>query len=129
MIGYASQALSKSEYHYLAIELLALKWAIMESFQEYLHGNTFASYSNINPLMYVLMMGRLDATRQRWMAKLTKLNFTIYYHSSKSNMDVDALFLIPWDKNIKAEVAKAIFKATVEGPDALMEVYAYNEGL
>ena len=30
-------------------------------------------------------------------------------------------------QSIKAEVVKAIFKATVKGPNALMEVYACNE--
>ena len=49
---YASRALSKSESHYPAykLESLALKWAVTESFQEYLYGKTFASYSNNNPL-------------------------------------------------------------------------------
>ena len=34
---------------------------------------------------------------------------------------------ISWDQNIKAEVVKAIFKAAVEVPNALMEVYACHE--
>ena len=52
VIGYTSQALSKGESHYPAhkLEFLPLKWAIMESFQDYLYSNTFASYSNNNPL-------------------------------------------------------------------------------
>ena len=39
IIMYASRALSKSEYQYLAhtLEFLALKWATTESFQEYLY--------------------------------------------------------------------------------------------
>ena len=47
VIWYVSQALSKSESHYPAhkLEFLALKWAVTESFQEYLYGNTFAVYS------------------------------------------------------------------------------------
>ena len=72
----------------------------------------------------MLMTAKLNATRQRWIAKLTKFNFTIYYQSGKSNVDADALPQIPWDKTIKAEVVGAIFKTTIEGPDALMEVYA-----
>ena len=31
------------------------------------------------------------------------------------------------DQNIKAEVIEAIFKATVEGPKALMEIYACHQ--
>ena len=34
---------------------------------------------------------------------------------------MDALSRIPWDQSIREEVVKAIFKATKEGPDALMD--------
>ena len=40
---------------------------------------------------------------------------------------MDDLSRIPWDQNIKAKVVEAIFKATVQGPKALMEVYACHE--
>ena len=45
VMGYASGALSKSKSHYPAhkLEFLVLKWAVTQSFQEYLYGNTFAS--------------------------------------------------------------------------------------
>ena len=33
----------------------------------------------------------------------------------------------PWDQNIKAKAVGAIFKAVVEGPEALMGVYACHE--
>ena len=80
-------------------------------FQGYLYGNTFALYSNNNPLTYVQTTTKLDATGHRWIAKLAKFNFMIYYHSGKSNIEVDALSRIPWDQNIRAEAVKAIFKA------------------
>ena len=60
-------------------------------------------------------------------AKLDKFNFMVYYHSGKSTIKVDVLSKIPWDQSIKAEVVKAIFKAAVEDPDALMEIYACHE--
>ena len=61
VIVYASRALSKSESHYPPHKLgfLALKRAVTESFQEYLYGNTFALYSNNNPLTYVLTTTKL----------------------------------------------------------------------
>ena len=62
-----------------------------------------------------------------WIAKLAKFNFMVCYHSGKSNIDADMVSQIPWDQNIKAEAVKAIFKATVKGPDAFMEVYACHE--
>ena len=45
----------------------------------------------------------------------------------KSNVEVDALSRIPWDQNIRADAVEAIFKATMEGPSALMEIYACHE--
>ena len=101
--------------------------AVTESFQECLYGNTFTSYSDNNPLKYVLTTAKLDATRQRWISKLAKFNFMVYYHSGKSNVDADALSRISWDQNIKAEVVGINLKATVEGPDTLMEVYACHK--
>ena len=72
-------------------------------------------------MTYVLTIAKLDATGHRWIAKLTKFNFTVYYHLGKSNVKADALSRIPWDENIKAKAVKAIFKATV----AFMEIYAF----
>ena len=56
VIGYASRTLPRSESYYPAhkLEFVALKWPVTESFQEYLYGNTFASYSDNNPLTCVL---------------------------------------------------------------------------
>ena len=129
VIMYASRALSKSKSHYPAhkLEFLALKWAAIESFQEYLYGNTFATYSNNNPLTYVLTTIKVDVTGHRWIAKLVKFNFTVHYHSGKSNIEVDALSAIPWDQNVRADMVKAIFKAAVESPGALMEIYACHK--
>ena len=42
-------------------------------------------------------------------------------------MDADTLTKIPWVQNIRTKAVETIFKATVDGPDALMEVYACNE--
>ena len=129
MIGYASQALSKCESCYPAhkLEFLALKWAVTESFQEYLYVTTFTVYSDNNPLTYILTTAKLDATGHWWIAKLANLNFTIHYHSGKSNVDADALSQIPWDQNIEVDPVGAIFKATVDGPAALMEVYTCHQ--
>ena len=51
----------------------------------------------------------------------------VYYHSGKSNLEVDALSRILWDQNIRVESVEAIFKASVEGPDTLMETYACHK--
>ena len=129
VIGFVSRTLFKCESCYPAhnLEFLALKWAVAESFQEYLYGNTFTTYSDNNPLTYLLTTAKLDTMEHRWIAKLAKFNFTVYYQSGKSNVEVDALSRIPWYQSIRAEAVKAIFKAAVEGPDALMEIYACHK--
>ena len=55
VIGFRSRSLSKTEGKYLAhkLEFFALKWAIMEQFQEYLYGNIFVLYIDNNPLTYI----------------------------------------------------------------------------
>ena len=42
-------------------------------------------------------------------------------------MEADALSRIPRDQNIKLEAVEAIFKATREGPDTLMEIYTCHK--
>ena len=55
-IAYASRTLSQSEARYPAhkLEFLALKWALTDQFYEYLYGNSFAVYTDNNPLTYIL---------------------------------------------------------------------------
>ena len=79
------------------------------------------------PLTYVLTMVKLDVTRHQWIAKLAKFNFTIHYHSGKSDVDADALSQIPRDQNFKTNTVGAIFKAAVNGPGALMEIYTCHK--
>ena len=69
-------------------------------------------------------MAKLYATRHQWIAKLAKYNFTIHYHSGKSNVNANTLSWIPWDQNIEKDTVETIFKAAVDSPKALMEVYA-----
>ena len=129
VIVYTSRALSKYESHYpvYKLEFLALKWAVTEIFQEYLYCNAFTTYSDNNPLTYILTTAKLDVIGHRWIAKLVKFNFMAYYCLGKSNVEADALSRIPWDQNIRAEVVETIFYTAVEGPDTLLEVYAFHK--
>ena len=63
VIAYASRSLNKAESHYPAhkLEFLALKWAVVEKFHEYLYGSTFNVYTNNNLLTYILTTAKLDA--------------------------------------------------------------------
>ena len=98
VIAYAIRNLSKSEkrYHSCKLEFLALKWSICERFNKYLYGGKFQVYTDNNPLMYILMTAKLDATRQRWVASLANYDFTIHYRSGKQNAEADALSRIKW---------------------------------
>ena len=81
-----------------------------------------------NPVIYILTMAKLDTTGHWWIAKLAKFNFTIHYHLGKSNVDADTLSRILWDQNIESDTVGAIFKAVVDGLEALMEVYICHKG-
>lgn len=93
VIAYASRGLSSSEARYSAhkLEFLALKWSILEKFQDYLYGNTFTVVTDNNPLTYILTSAKLDAASHRWLAALSTFNFNIKYRAGKSNQDADGL--------------------------------------
>ena len=62
VIAYVGRSLSKAESHYPAhkLEFLALKWAVVEKFHEYLYGSTFDVHMDNNLLTYVLTTAKLD---------------------------------------------------------------------
>ena len=80
-IAFGSRELKGGEakYHSSKLEFLALKWAIMEQFREYLQYRPFTVLTDNNPLTYVLMMPNLDALGHRWVAPLAGYNMTIRY--------------------------------------------------
>ena len=69
---------------------MALKWAVSEKFHDYLYGTKFEAVTDNNPLTYILMTAKLDATGQRWIVALSKYNFDIKYRSGKKNAVVKA---------------------------------------
>ena len=81
IIGYASRSLSKTKHTYPAhkLEFLALMWAIMEQFHEYLYGNNFVMYTGNNPLTYILTSAKQDTTGHYWVASLANYNFAFNY--------------------------------------------------
>ena len=130
VIGYASRSLSKTECRYPThkLEFLALKWAIMEKFYEYLYGNHFVTYTESNPLIYVLTSAKLDATGHHWVAWLANSNFALNYRSGKMNVDSDALSHIPkgeHDQHIEVDSVQALISQAAQGT-TLMEAYSCN---
>ena len=98
VIAYASRSLKKAESHYPAhkLELLALKWAMVEKFHEYLYGPTFDVHTDNNPLTYVLTTAKLDAASHCWITSLANYNFRLHYRAGKANIDADALLRVSW---------------------------------
>ena len=97
VIAYASRGLKQSETHYPAhkLEYLALKWAICNKFKDYLYGNYCDIYTDSNPMLYVLLSAKLDATGHRWWAELSLYNFKIHYKPGKLNTDAHVLSRLP----------------------------------
>ena len=81
----------EAKYHSSKLEFLALKWAIMEQFCEYLQYRTFTMLTDNNLLTYVLTTPNLDALGHRWVTALAGYNMTIRYLKGSDNKVGDAL--------------------------------------
>lgn len=92
-VAFASRKLSASEKNYPVhqLEFLALKWAVVDKFHDYLYGAQFTVRTDNNPLTYVLTTAKLNATGHRWLSALATYNFTLQYRPGSSNIDADAL--------------------------------------
>ena len=77
-------------YHSTKLEFLAMKWSI-KHFQTYLLGHHFKVCTDNNPLMYFLTLSNMDATKQRWINKLAKYDFSLKYQKGENNTMTDAL--------------------------------------
>ena len=64
VVAYGSWTLTTHEknYHSTKLVFLALKWAIMEHFKEYLLYQPFLVKTDNNPLTYIMTTPNLDAT-------------------------------------------------------------------
>ena len=80
-IAYGSWALTTQEknYHSTKPKFLALKWAIMEHFKEYLLYQPFLVRTDDNPLTYIMTTPNLDATGHQWVGALARFNFQLEY--------------------------------------------------
>ena len=98
VIAYTSRSLNKAESHYPVhkLEFLALKWAVVKKFHQYLYGSTFDVYTDNNPLTYILPKAKLDAAGHHWVISLANYNFRLHYWAGKTNIDADALSRVSW---------------------------------
>ena len=93
LVAYGSWALTAHEknYHSTKLKFLALKWAIMEHFKEYLLYQPFLVRTDNNPLTYIMTTPNLDATGQWWVGALAKFNFQLEYQKGWDNTVADVL--------------------------------------
>ena len=77
LVAYGSWVLIMHEknYHSMKLEFLALKWAVMEHFKEYLLYQPFLVKTDNNPLTYIMSTPNLDATGHHWVSALAKYDF------------------------------------------------------
>ena len=93
LVAFDSRALMPHEknYHLTKLEFLAFKWAVMEHFKEYLPYQPFLVKTDNNPLTYVKMTSKLDATGHQWVGALAMFNFQLEYHKGCDNTVADIL--------------------------------------
>ena len=99
VIAYASHSLhpferSMHNYSSTKVELLVLKWVVMEKFQDYWLDSYFKVYTVNNPLTYV-QDSKLGASQIWWLSELALLNFAMKYWTGHSNKAADALSHCP----------------------------------
>ena len=81
LVAYGSRALTMHEknYHSMKLEFIALKWAIMKHFEEYLLYQPFLVKTDNNSLTYIMSAPNLDATGHCWVSALAKYDFQLEY--------------------------------------------------
>ena len=114
-MAYGSQALSTHEknYHSTKLEFLALKWAEMEHFKEYLLYQPFLVKTDIDPLTYIMSTPNLDATGHCWVSTLAKYDFWLEYQKGRDHAAADALSWVT--THLLPEAIQAILDGTTVG--------------
>ena len=82
---------SEAKYHSSKLEFLALKWAVVDQFREYLQYQPFHVKMDNNPLTYVMMSPNLDTTGHHWVTALVGYNMMIEYINGSDNKVADCL--------------------------------------
>ena len=75
----------------MKLMFLALKWAVMEHFKEYLPYQSFLVRMESNPLTNIMSIPNLDAMGHQWVSDLVQFNFELEYQKGHDNTVVGAL--------------------------------------
>ena len=121
-VVYASWSLKPSEekYHSSKLEFLALKWAVVDQFREYLQYKPFHVKTDNNPLTYVMSSPNLDATGHWWVAALSSFNMSLEYIHGLDNKVADCLSHLT-ERLDKDSVRELMEKAKVGGQSIQVE--------
>ena len=130
-IAYASRSLRGAEKRYpdfssFKIELLALKWAVVEKFKGYLMGAKCTVFTDNNPLSH-LQTAQLGATEQRWVAQLAPFELDIKYRPGRLNRCADALSRYPESDDLETKEMIGVLTATTVIPTQAAEAATSGE--
>ena len=125
-VAYASRGLRGAERNYpdyssFKLELLALKWAIVDKFRDYLVGARFTVLTDHNPLAY-LETAKLGACEMRWVAQLAAFDFGVQFRSGVSNKCADALSRYPGHCYCSASEVEQVFQSMVHSTSVPLRV-------
>ena len=130
-VAYASRSLkgSKSQYHSSKLEFLALKWAVVDQFREYLQYKPFHVKTDNNPLTYVITSPNLDATGHCWVVALAGFNMMIEYIKGSDNKVADCLSRVTehldadsvWELIRHTKVCGTLARADMDDPRLVQE--------
>ena len=99
---YTHPKRSMHSYSSAKLELLVLKWAVTETFCDYLLGLWFHVYTDNNPLNYV-QESKLAALQIWWLSELVLYDFTFKYQTGHSNQATDGLSHCPFNPSCNLE--------------------------
>ena len=115
LVAYGSWVLTTHEknYHSMELEFLALKWAVMEHFKEYLLYQPFLVKTDNNPLTYIMSTPNLDVTGHHWVSALARYDFWLEYKKGQDNAAADALSRV--STHLQPEAVQAILDGAAMG--------------
>ena len=103
----------EKNYHSTKLKFMALKWAIMEHFKEYLPYQPFLVKTDNNPLTYIVTTPNLDATGHQWVSAPAKYDIQLEYQKKQDNAMADALSWIT--SHLDLEAVQAILDGATMG--------------
>ena len=115
LVAYGSWAFTTHEknYHSMKLEFLALKWAIMEHFKDYLLYQPFLVKIDNNPLTDIMTTPNVNDTGHQWVSALAKFDFWLEYPKGQDN--AVAVTLSQVTTHLDPEVVQAVLDGAAIG--------------